>query len=112
MKSLNHIFRTIWSEALGVWIAVSEITKSRGKRSASSLIREVQIERRGSAIDCTAPRTRLRPILFAVACCFAFDALANPIGGAVVNGQAIFNTSGNTLTVTNTPGTIINWQGF
>src|SRR5512139_2624463 len=39
-------------------------------------------------------------------------ARANPLGGTVVNGQATFNTSGNTLTVTNTPGTIINWQGF
>ena len=112
MKSLNHIFRTIWSEALGVWIAVSELTKSKGKRSASGGIRVVQIERGDSAIDSAALRTRLKPILFAVACCFAFNAQANPVGGAVVNGQASFNTSGNTLTVTNTPGTIINWQGF
>ncbi len=37
---------------------------------------------------------------------------ANPVGGSVVNGSAGFATSGNTLTVTNTPGTIINWQGF
>ncbi len=37
---------------------------------------------------------------------------ANPLGPAVVNGQASFASSGNTLTVTNTPGTIINWQGF
>ncbi len=29
-----------------------------------------------------------------------------------MNGSAGFATSGNTLTVTNTPGTIINWQGF
>jgi filamentous hemagglutinin family protein len=39
-------------------------------------------------------------------------AYANPTGASVVNGQASFDTSGNTLTVTNTPGTIINWQGF
>ena len=39
-------------------------------------------------------------------------AQANPIGAAVVNGQANFAASGNTLTVTNTPNTIINWQGF
>jgi filamentous hemagglutinin family protein len=37
---------------------------------------------------------------------------ANPIGGNVMNGSASFATTGNTLTVTNTPGTIINWQGF
>lgn len=39
-------------------------------------------------------------------------ALGNPLNPAVVNGQASFVSSGNTLTVTNTPGTIINWQGF
>ena len=39
-------------------------------------------------------------------------ALANPVGPSVVNGQASFATAGNTLTVTNTPGAIINWQGF
>jgi len=42
----------------------------------------------------------------------AQTANANPIGGNVMNGSASFATTGNTLTVTNTPGTIINWQGF
>ncbi|MDH2917392.1 MAG: hypothetical protein PXX77_11025, partial [Gallionella sp.] len=37
---------------------------------------------------------------------------ANPVGASVANGQASFANSGNTLTVTNTPGTIINWQAF
>lgn len=38
--------------------------------------------------------------------------VANPLGASVVNGQASFATHGNTLTVANTPGTIINWQSF
>ena len=37
---------------------------------------------------------------------------ANPTGATVVNGQVTFNANGNTLTVINTPGSIINWQGF
>jgi filamentous hemagglutinin family protein len=37
---------------------------------------------------------------------------ANPVNPTVVNGQANFATTGNALTVTNTPGAIINWQGF
>jgi filamentous hemagglutinin family protein len=45
-------------------------------------------------------------------CLLSFGAQANPTGGNVVNGSATFNASGNTLTVTNTPGTIINWQDF
>ncbi len=49
----------------------------------------------------------------AVAACFAGNVvLANPTGPAVAHGQATFARQGNTLTVTNTPGTVINWQGF
>lgn len=52
-------------------------------------------------------------ISFAVASCFATDlALANPVGPAVVSGAASFATTGRTLTVTNSPNAIINWQGF
>lgn len=56
---------------------------------------------------------RLKPVYAAVLLAFAVQtAQANPVGGSVVNGSASFATSGNTLTVTNAPGTIINWQGF
>jgi filamentous hemagglutinin family protein len=56
---------------------------------------------------------RLKPVYAAVLLAFSVQsAQANPTGGSVVNGSASFATSGNTLTVTNTPGTIINWQGF
>ncbi|MGH8710813.1 MAG: filamentous hemagglutinin N-terminal domain-containing protein, partial [Burkholderiales bacterium] len=45
--------------------------------------------------------------------CFAGQlAYANPVGPTVVNGQATFATQGNLLSVTNTPGAIINWQQF
>jgi len=37
---------------------------------------------------------------------------ANPVGPQVVGGSATFQSSANTLNVTNSPGTIINWQGF
>lgn len=56
---------------------------------------------------------RLKPVYAAIMLAFSVQsAQANPTGGSVVNGSASFATSGNTLTVTNTPGTIINWQGF
>ncbi|NBV76409.1 MAG: hypothetical protein EBR59_10765, partial [Methylococcaceae bacterium] len=32
---MNHVFRSIWSEALGAWVAVSEIVSAHGKRSHS-----------------------------------------------------------------------------
>ena len=37
---------------------------------------------------------------------------ANPGGAQVANGQATLVTQGSKLTVTNSPGTIINWQSF
>jgi filamentous hemagglutinin family protein len=58
----------------------------------------------------------LRPKLIAslVAACFAAPhvAEANPVGASVAVGQATFATQGSTLNVTNTPGAVINWQGF
>ncbi|HEX2828325.1 MAG TPA: filamentous hemagglutinin N-terminal domain-containing protein [Burkholderiales bacterium] len=54
----------------------------------------------------------LRPVAFCVmaACCEL--AAANPTGPSVAAGAATFQNAAKTLTVTNTPGTIINWQGF
>ncbi|HXJ08373.1 MAG TPA: filamentous hemagglutinin N-terminal domain-containing protein, partial [Burkholderiales bacterium] len=53
-----------------------------------------------------------RAIAVAVASCYLGTAVANPTGGTVASGSATISSSGNTLTVTNTPGAIINWQQF
>ncbi len=53
---------------------------------------------------------RALPALAALLCAPA--AFANPVGPQVVGGRADFAQSGSALTVTNTPGAIINWQGF
>ncbi len=66
-----------------------------------------------------APLTRLKLQALAVAGAFGSlaaalqgGALANPVAPTVVNGQATFNAAGKTLTITNTPGAVINWQSF
>ena len=46
------------------------------------------------------------------ACLFGAPAVANPTGGQVVSGQATITSNGSTMTVTNTPNTIINWKSF
>ncbi|HZE09949.1 MAG TPA: filamentous hemagglutinin N-terminal domain-containing protein, partial [Burkholderiales bacterium] len=54
-------------------------------------------------------------IALSVAACFSLSSTqtsANPTGGKVASGSASFSASGNTLTITNTAGTIINWQSF
>jgi autotransporter adhesin len=35
---MNRTYRSIWNEALGAWVAASELSASRGKRSASSAV--------------------------------------------------------------------------
>jgi len=48
-----------------------------------------------------------------IAACFAFpEAQANPVGPQIVHGQVGFSRQGATLNITNSPGAIINWQGF
>src|SRR4051812_32572007 len=59
---------------------------------------------------------RRKALAYAVASCFATGyaslSAANPNGAQVVNGSAVFNQVGKTLNISNTPGAIINWQGF
>ncbi len=59
-------------------------------------------------------RREFRPTTLAVAlaACFPIASIGNPLDPAVVVGGATFQTQGNTLTVTNAPGTVINWQSF
>ncbi len=56
---------------------------------------------------------RLKALCLAVtSACAALQVEANPVNPTVVHGSATFSNSGNTLTVTNTPNAIINWQQF
>lgn len=60
----------------------------------------------------TAQYFRLKAAAVAVALCFAPPGWANPVGGTVVSGSASISSNGAVLTVTNTPGTVLNWQQF
>src|SRR3989338_7221672 len=112
-SSLNHIYRSIWSEVLNAWVAVSELTSSKGKRSGSSVLNAVLTD---SAINAGKPASRklgIKLVALALAYCFTLNAAqANPVGAQVVNGTAVISQIGNTLTVTNSPNAIINWQGL
>jgi filamentous hemagglutinin family protein len=112
-SSLNHIFRVIWSDALNTWIAVSELTRAKGKRSSSG----INVPEKGAALSLGSLGSYkiVKPIAFALACCFSANALANPAGYNVVGGTAGFASSNNNklLTVTTgTTSTAINWQSF
>lgn len=55
---------------------------------------------------------RLKPIALGIVAVFSAPTFALPTAPTVTNGSATFNTSGSTLTVTNTPNAIINWGSF
>ncbi|WP_217433162.1 two-partner secretion domain-containing protein, partial [Rugamonas aquatica] len=54
---------------------------------------------------------RRKLIAVLVATCYS-TAQAGPVNPSVVAGQASFNLTGKTYSITNTPNTIINWQSF
>lgn len=62
--------------------------------------------------DIRLPDIRLKVASIAIAVFLSPLALANPVGPTVVNGAATVVNNGNTMTVTNTPGAILNWQQF
>ncbi|PIQ52062.1 MAG: hypothetical protein COW02_11510, partial [Comamonadaceae bacterium CG12_big_fil_rev_8_21_14_0_65_59_15] len=113
--SLNHIYRSVWNQALGAMVAVAEICPAHAGTGAAS----------GSVASASWPMDgfeslRLKTLASAVAlvwtatCSVAF---ANPTGGVTVAGQASMVSQGNKLTVTtqNAPGanhSAINWQSF
>ncbi|MDD5334120.1 MAG: filamentous hemagglutinin N-terminal domain-containing protein [Rhodoferax sp.] len=57
-------------------------------------------------------RLARKPLALALAAIFSVGAQANPSGAAVVSGSASISQSGNVLTVSNSPNSIINWQSF
>jgi filamentous hemagglutinin family protein len=58
-----------------------------------------------------APLLRRKFLPLMIAACFTAVEAA-PTAPVVVNGQATFLQQGNVFSITNTPGTIINWQSF
>lgn len=71
----------------------------------------VAMQGKGKSQTAGRLRRRLMPVL--IATCFGPGfAFANPSGHQVVSGQASFNQQGSVLTITNSPGAIINWQNF
>ena len=111
--SLNHIFKTVWNQALGAMVAVAETDSSHGGRSA----------RPAGARALPAPAVPLGALGalalgIALAWSAATPALANPGGASAIAGQAVLsNPAPNQLLVTtqNAPGTnrsVINWQSF
>jgi trimeric autotransporter adhesin len=86
--SMNRSFKVVYNVALGAYVAVSEITRGRGKSTKSV-------------------------VALAVAVLLSGGAYAGPLGGNVVGGQATIQNSGALTTINQaTNRAIINWNGF
>jgi filamentous hemagglutinin family protein len=88
---MNHIYRSIWSPALGTWVAVSETSKSKGKGSS----------------------TRRKLLVTGLLLCSS-TSWALPTDGQVVAGQVGINTpaAGQMQIDQSSQKAIVNWQGF
>ena len=88
---MNHIYKNIWKEALGVWIVVSELVKGHGKRSTKSH----------------------HLIITSLLLCSS-SVWALPTGDQLVTGQATVATpNANTMQINQaSQNAVINWQGF
>lgn len=92
-SSLNHIYRTVWNEALGAMVAVAEIAVGPGKSSGTSTRGQVNLQ---------APLWAFSNLgILAAGVALAWGAaipvaMANPVGGVpLVLGTATFATKGN-----------------
>ncbi|MDH2050802.1 YDG domain-containing protein [Achromobacter marplatensis] len=89
--SLNHIFRLVWNEALGVYVPVAEYASARRKRSS------------GSAAALTAALLLSGPAL----------AADLPTGGNVVAGAGSISQNGSAMTINQQTGKMaVDWQSF
>jgi filamentous hemagglutinin family protein len=96
--SMNHIYRLIWSDVLGAWIAVAEHARGRGKRSGGAL---------------------LAPALLALGVGVGAQAApppaptALPTGATVVGGSAAVSQNSASMTIRQTSlRGAIDWQSF
>ncbi|MCX7246232.1 MAG: filamentous hemagglutinin N-terminal domain-containing protein [Burkholderiales bacterium] len=112
--SLNHIYRTVWNQALGAMVAVAEIASSGGRGNSGS---GVSTTRSLSPLLLTS---RFAVLSLGVAIAWGLSTsmgFANPTGGVAIVGQASMLNQGNKLTVTTQNGagtnhSAINWQSF
>jgi filamentous hemagglutinin family protein len=98
---MNHIYRSIWNEASGAFVAVSENAKSGGKPA--------------SALSPVALKSRfaIRAMAASLLMAFGADAHALPVGGVVVEGKAVIANGAGGMTINQgSQNAVLNWQSF
>src|SRR5665647_1852495 len=99
---MNRIYRLIWSNRTGTFVAVSENAKSTGKNSSS-----------GATVGARGTRLALTVLVIPVMMSLGTNAYALPAGGVVSAGGASISSGAGSTTITqSTPSAAINWQSF
>ena len=99
---MNVIYRSIWNDKLGSFVAVSENTKSCGKKT-SSCVGAARVSR----------QLILSTLAISFVIAFSTSAYAGPGGGVVTSGGANIGNHGVSTTITqSTQNVVINWQSF
>lgn len=97
---MNHIYRSIWNEKTGTFVAVSENTKTGGK-SASS----------GAGV--AAAGFALKALAASLLMAFGANVYALPADGVVVAGTASITAGPGSMTVNQSSQNVaLNWQSF
>lgn len=99
---MNIIYRSIWNDQTGTFVAVAENTRSAGKKISSSTA-----TRGGDGYF----RCKILAVSLMLAC--GVNAYAQPTGGVVAAGSAhIGGTPSKMLITQTTPNATIQWQSF
>ena len=98
---MNSIYRSIWNDATGTFVAVSENASSAGKKSSSC----TSATGGGAALAMKALAISLMMVGAA--------AYAAPVGGVVAAGSAtIGGVPGSVVITQSTQNAVLNWQSF
>ena len=99
---MNRIYRSIWNEKAGTFVAVSEIARSAGKTSSLfTQVKDIEIS------------FRLKILVVSLMMAYGVDAHAQPLGGIVSAGSASITSTPSNMTINQTTqNAAINWQSF
>ena len=103
---MNRIYRSIWNDRTGTFVAASENAKSSGKKSSTGA---------GTVAPAVATRSRfaLKGLALSLMLAFGANVYAAPTGGAVSAGSASIAGGAGKTTINQTSQNVaINWQSF
>jgi len=99
---MNRIYRLIWNDKTRTFVAVSENTKSAGKKTAS-----------GTSAAGASARFTLKALAISLMMSLGANVYAQPVGGVVTAGGASISSGAGSTTITqSTQNAAINWQSF